>query len=105
VGLGVPVVVEGPWSRPHIYPDIAGILQDPDAADAKLHALGQGLFGKGQGGAAVNSLLQGLGKFLNSGKSDRDDVTQRSRVTTHLARRMRATKRARSCKISSVGNQ
>jgi AsmA protein len=72
-GLGVPVIVEGSWSGPHIYPDIAGILQDPDTAYGKLRALGQGLRGKGEGGAAVNSILQGLGSFLNSRKPDRGD--------------------------------
>jgi AsmA protein len=38
-------VIEGPWVEPRIYPDIAGILNNPDAAYAKLWELGQGLFG------------------------------------------------------------
>ena len=45
IGLGVPVIMEGPWSAPRIYPDMAGILDNPDAAFAKLRELGQGLFG------------------------------------------------------------
>jgi len=45
VGLGVPVMIEGTWSAPKIYPDMAGILDNPDAAFAKLKQLGQGLFG------------------------------------------------------------
>ena len=49
LGFGVPVNVEGSWSDPRIYPDVAGILSDPDGAYAKLHALGQGLFGRGDG--------------------------------------------------------
>ena len=42
-GLGVPVAVSGPWASPSIYPDIAGILDDPQAAYAKLSKLGGGL--------------------------------------------------------------
>jgi AsmA protein len=50
VGLGIPVVVQGPWSAPSIYPDMAGILDNPDAAYAKLREMGKGLFGAGGGG-------------------------------------------------------
>ncbi|HTN96588.1 MAG TPA: AsmA family protein [Nordella sp.] len=31
-GLAVPVIVKGPWANPKIYPDIAGILENPQAA-------------------------------------------------------------------------
>jgi AsmA protein len=84
LGFGVPVNVEGSWTDPRIYPDVAGILSDPDGAYAKLHALGQGLFGKGpsQGpgqsggqGGGLDSLLQGLGTLLgprNDGKDNRN---------------------------------
>jgi AsmA protein len=58
VGLGIPVVIDGPWSEPRIYPDVTGILDNPDAAYAKLKELGKGLFG-GNGG--------GLGGLLNGG--------------------------------------
>ena len=51
VAFGIPVVVEGPWGEPRIYPDIAGILDNPEAAYAKLREIGEGLFGpKGAGG-------------------------------------------------------
>jgi AsmA protein len=79
LGFGVPVNVEGSWSDPHIYPDVAGILSDPDGAYAKLHALGQGLFGKGdaQGGNstgnAVDTLMQGLGNMLAPKSDSRND--------------------------------
>jgi AsmA protein len=59
IGLGVPVIMEGTWSAPRIYPDVAGILDNPDAAFGKLKELGQGLFGpnffggSGNGPAAV----------------------------------------------------
>jgi AsmA protein len=55
VGLGIPVVIDGPWAEPRIYPDMAGILDNPDAAYAKLKEMGKGLFGPGGGG------LGGLG--------------------------------------------
>jgi AsmA protein len=44
-GLGVPVAIRGPWAEPRIYPDIAGILDNPEAAFAKLKAMGGALFG------------------------------------------------------------
>ncbi len=41
-GLPVPVIVRGPWDNPKIYPDIEGILKDPEAAYRRL----KGLIGK-----------------------------------------------------------
>ncbi len=38
-GLPVPVVVEGPWVDPRIYPDIKGMLQDPKAAYEALRKM------------------------------------------------------------------
>jgi AsmA protein len=64
VGLGIPVVVQGPWSAPSIYPDMAGILDNPDAAYAKLREMGQGLFGTG--GAASDPLGGKLGDTLGA---------------------------------------
>lgn len=89
VGLGVPVIMEGPWNAPRIYPDMAGILDNPDAAFAKLRELGQGLFGPGllggqsggqpgqsgqEGGKLIDNLgtiIQGLagGSNSNQGQS------------------------------------
>ncbi len=51
-GLGVPVMVQGTWAQPKIYPEFAGILDNPDAAFSKLKELGLGLIG---GGAAPQS--------------------------------------------------
>ena len=45
VGLGIPVMIEGPWGEPRIYPEMQGILDNPDAAYAKLKEMGKGLFG------------------------------------------------------------
>jgi AsmA protein len=69
VGLGIPIAIEGPWAEPRIYPDIAGMLDNPDAAYARLKEMGKGLFGQGGlqggtdqlGGTLGNLLQQGLG--------------------------------------------
>ena len=45
VGFGIPVMIEGPWGAPRIYPEMQGILDNPDAAYAKLKEMGKGLFG------------------------------------------------------------
>ncbi len=55
IGLGIPVVVQGAWSEPRIYPDVAGILDDPDAVYAKLREWGQGLFGRSGSGSSDRS--------------------------------------------------
>ncbi|MGO8908452.1 MAG: AsmA family protein [Bradyrhizobium sp.] len=89
VGFGIPVVIDGPWAEPRIYPDMAGMLDNPDAAYAKLKEMGKGLFGPGglgglggsgsSGGGLPdtlggklgetlgNLLQQGLGQGLNQG--------------------------------------
>jgi AsmA protein len=61
VGLGIPVMIEGPWGEPRIYPEMQGILDNPDAAYAKLKEMGKGLFGpNGAGlGAAIGGLFGG----------------------------------------------
>ena len=61
VGFGIPVMIEGPWGSPRIYPEMQGILDNPEAAYAKLKDMGKGLFGeKGAGlGAAIGNLLGG----------------------------------------------
>ncbi|MGF6312953.1 AsmA protein [Bradyrhizobium sp. i1.8.4] len=67
VGLGIPVMIEGPWVSPRIYPEMQGILDDPQAAYAKLKEMGKGLFGaNGQGlGQGLNQGLNGLSNLLN----------------------------------------
>ena len=69
VGLGIPVVVQGPWSAPSIYPDMAGILDNPDAAYAKLREMGQGLFGTGGGASDLpgGKLGDTLGALIQQG--------------------------------------
>ena len=38
-GLAVPIIVKGPWANPKVYPDIAGILENPEAAYDTLRKL------------------------------------------------------------------
>jgi AsmA protein len=54
-GLGVPIMIAGPWSKPSIYPDIAGILQNPQAAYEQLNKLSGGLVSLKGGGVLGNT--------------------------------------------------
>jgi AsmA protein len=75
VGFGIPVVIVGPWASPQIYPDVAGILDNPDAAYAKLKEMGNGLFAPGAGNtvngsgnsSGGNSLGDTLGNLIQQG--------------------------------------
>ncbi|MBN9673364.1 AsmA family protein [Roseibium aggregatum] len=52
-GLGVPVVIKGSWSDPRIYPDIKGILDDPETAYKQLQQTGGELIAILQGNKDV----------------------------------------------------
>jgi AsmA protein len=75
VGFGVPVMVDGKWGSPRIYPDMAGILENPDAAYAKLRDLGVGLFGNNNDKSAIgaDSFVKGLGNLFGNQGSDHKD--------------------------------
>ena len=73
VGLGIPVVIDGPWSEPRIYPEMAGILDNPDGAYAKLKEMGKGLFAPGGG---LSSALGGLGGSGATGSGDNGQPNQ-----------------------------
>ncbi len=64
VGFGIPVVLSGPWSSPKIYPEIQGILDNPDAAYGKLREMGKGLFGPD--GAGLNNIVGNLGSLAGN---------------------------------------
>ena len=91
-GFNVPIVIKGPWRKPRIYPDIAGVLDNPAAALKQLKGLGKlgidpgkflkpGAEGgenpvdavrgaiedtvKEDGGGAINDLLKGFGVKKN----------------------------------------
>lgn len=59
VGFGIPVMITGAWSQPRIYPDMAGVLDNPDAAYARLREMGKGLFGPD--GAGLGNILNSFG--------------------------------------------
>ncbi len=65
-GLGVPIMIAGPWARPSIYPDIEGILQDPAAAYQQLNRLGRGLVSPP--GAATTGSVSAIGGLIKNGK-------------------------------------
>lgn len=67
VGLGIPVMIQGPWAAPRIYPDMAGILDNPDAAYARLRELGQGLFGTDPNNKTGKSLGETLDGMIQQG--------------------------------------
>lgn len=73
-GLGVPVRIVGPWSKPKFYPDLKGILQDPAAAYERFKNFGDGV-----------TKLPGLDKIdktgalknvIKDGKIDKDALIQ-----------------------------
>jgi AsmA protein len=73
VGFSVPVMVQGPWSHPHMFLDMAGILDNPDAAYAQLRQLGQGLFGQNflqSNGAAAGDAAGSAGNPANNGNNN-----------------------------------
>ncbi len=78
VGFGIPVMIEGPWSRPRIYPEMQGILDNPDAAYAKLREMGKGLFGPNGGG--LGGMLGGLSALTGNPPGLRQGRQQRHRV-------------------------
>lgn len=82
-GLGVPIVIAGPWAAPRIYPDIKGILENPAAAYEQLRQLGGGLVSlpgidklgekAGIGGATGSVPLQDI---VKDGKINKDALRQ-----------------------------
>jgi AsmA protein len=68
VGLGIPVMIEGPWGAPRIYPEMQGMLDNPEAAYAKLKEMGKGLFGAGGAGLNSSGIGAALGGLLGGGQ-------------------------------------
>jgi AsmA protein len=73
-GLGVPVMISGPWARPSIYPDIEGILSDPAAAYEQLNRLGSGLVSLPSAGSTGR--VDAIGGLINNGKIGTDALRQ-----------------------------
>ncbi len=77
VDFGVPVIIKGQWDSPQIYPDVAGILQNPEAAYGKLRELGTGLFGLlGSGEGASGSSTPGGSASGSSAPKGMNDLMQ-----------------------------
>ena len=71
-GLGVPVMIVGPWANPKIYPDIKGILENPAEAIARYKQFGKDL--KNLPGLGENAeALQGV---IKDGKIDQDALVR-----------------------------
>jgi AsmA protein len=76
-GFAVPIRVEGSWDKPRIYPEIEGILQDPQKALDQLRKLGGDLFGGKNGDAP-----QTEGEQSNpgdGGKSVEDEIPDKAK--------------------------
>lgn len=67
-GIGVPVVIQGPWPNPRIYADTPNILADPDRALRALRDALDGGRGGGQadGDAPLGKFIEGLSKGLGN---------------------------------------
>jgi AsmA protein len=73
-GLGVPVIIAGPWSKPSIYPDIEGILQNPQAAYEQLNKLTGGLVSLK--GGALGDTGSIAGGIIQNGKINKNALQQ-----------------------------
>jgi AsmA protein len=73
-GLGVPIVIAGPWDRPSIYPDIEGILKNPAAAYEQLNRLDGGLVSLP--GTANTGSVSAIGGLIKNGKVGTDALPQ-----------------------------
>jgi AsmA protein len=73
-GLGVPIMISGPWARPSIYPDIEGILSNPAAAYEQLNRLGGGLVSLP--GAGNTGSVSAVGGLIKGGKVSTDALQQ-----------------------------
>jgi AsmA protein len=70
LGFGFPVAIDGPWADPRIYIDMDGMLDNPDAAYAKLKQIGKGLFGPNGALNGLGGLLGGNGANSGSGNDN-----------------------------------
>lgn len=81
-GLSVPIIVKGPWTNPKIYPDVKGILENPQAAYDTLRKLvGEGNTASiEQAGQAVKAKIKSkvadeIGKALGNDEAG-DEASQ-----------------------------
>ncbi|WFU50224.1 AsmA family protein [Sinorhizobium terangae] len=77
-GIGVPVVIEGSFANPRIYPDLSGLLKDPGAALATLKKIGlptdklriDDLLAKGAKSGSVKDLVRGTAEKMLKGEDN-----------------------------------
>ncbi|WVT76782.1 AsmA family protein (plasmid) [Sinorhizobium chiapasense] len=76
-GIGVPVMIEGSFAAPRIYPDLSGLLKNPDAALSALKKLGlpteklkldELLSGGGKAGSIRDIIGGAIGKPAKEGE-------------------------------------
>lgn len=133
-GLGVPVMIVGPWANPKIYPDIKGILENPAEAIARYKQFGKDLknLPGGLGGAAgaldgvvkdgkidQNKLIEGIGGLIGGGNvapqpdaatapgtaAAPDATTQSQPQTKKKAQNNKKKKQNKKLKAEDVGKQ
>ncbi|QLL66279.1 AsmA family protein [Sinorhizobium mexicanum] len=83
-GIGVPVVVEGSFANPRIYPDLSGLLKDPGAALAALKKIGlptdklriDGLLTKGKKSGPVENLIRGNVEKMLKGEDNQLSIEE-----------------------------
>lgn len=71
-GFGVPIIIDGPWSKPRIYPDIAGFLQNPQAGLEQLKQLGGGFSEIASGN--VGNILGQIGGVTSGNSSVTENI-------------------------------
>ena len=84
-GFSVPVVIDGPWAKPRIYPDISGFLENPTAGIEKLRSLGGGFAAiagskpaelvtkiTGENGNLADTAKKALGGLLSNGNDNQE---------------------------------
>ena len=71
--MPVPLLVKGPWQGPKIYPDVAGILKDPQAALQQLQKLMRGV-GARKPAAKIEKVQQ---KVKEKVEAQRDKIEQK----------------------------
>jgi AsmA protein len=76
-GVGIPVIIKGPLSKPRIYPDLKELMKNPQAALNSLSKLGLDLKGLGKGKIDLKKLAAGkLGLDKLGGKGAKGEIAK-----------------------------
>ncbi|WP_417671253.1 AsmA family protein [Roseibium sp.] len=73
-GLGVPVVVEGSWDKPRVYPDIKGILENPEEAYKQLQNMGGELSKLLKGGKPDEQLVDAANEAIQKATGGKTQI-------------------------------